>query len=736
MLRIVVKDILKIESPEKIILKTANKDNIPRSKFLHLLDLPEQIQTQSLQTLNDKNYQQANLIDGIFNPNKPQQEFIYIIRKNSKSLAAKTLTITKLASFGILFIILINFFNILNHGLILRNHVIANAESAYSSLIDAAKQAQHSKFKDAGTQFQSAQNDFNSSLEQITFLNSSLSNPFGQEKNITSLQNLLSAGQEISQAGVDFSKIGINFSNLPQQFINFNKKQTDQTALTDKLHQALNLLNQSISHLDKSHNLLSRVNSIFIPKKYQKKLTSINSTIKQLLDKLHRFQSFIPSILKLIGDRYPYRYLVLLQNDSESRATGGFIGSYLIVDLNDGRISKITFHDVYDSDGLLTIHVPAPEEIAKITNDWGLRDSNYSPNFDISGEKAAWFLQKSKGPSVDAVIAINQSFLKDLLNIYGPISVKGLQKPLTADNYQLVLSYFIESKFFGASHPKKILSRTIDALKEKIFTNPSQQTTKDYGKLLKAFIDGIKNKKIMLYARDPEVQKLFDYFYFTPRQINLQPQNDYLQINAISIGGNKTDQFITQNVEHQTFVKSNGQLFDEITIKRTNQFNQSYLNGWKRILKSFGLKNIDDNVLKILGNSPNKDNLKIYLPLGTTLDNAIGIDPQDVIVRSDPELHKTFFLFPMNTAPGKTSSVTLRYKLPYRLKFFPASIYRFTYQTQPGITPTTIEKTFSLSPNLKTIRTYDSLGLPFNTSNQELKSNQNKDFYLSTIISS
>ena len=397
-----------------------------------------------------------------------------------------------------------------------------------------------------------------------------------------------------------------------------------------------------------------------------------------------------------MGDRYPHRYLVLLQNDTESRPTGGFIGSLMIVDVNDGTITRADFHDVYQYDGQLNDSIEAPEDIARITREWRLRDSNYSPDFALSAEKAAWFLQKSKGPSVDTVIAVNQSAIGDLLAEIGPITVPELKSPLDTNNFQFILSYLIESKYYGAENPKIILSRVIEAFKAKIIG------LEDHGVLLSALLKEIRARKILFYSRDEEVQLLFEDLRLTPHQYLPGEKEDYLQVISTSIGGNKSDLYMTQDLNHSTFIDTEGNIHDELAVTRTHTWNLEELARWETILKKFGFDSLPDHFQSILGRGENKSSMKIYVPLGTELEKAVGIDQSLVLTRHDAELSKTYFLFPMDVAPGNTATVTLRYKLPYRLTLFPADIYRFPAQKQLTMVPTTLQKELILPPPLTT----------------------------------
>jgi len=57
--------------------------------------------------------------------------------------------------------------------------------------------------------------------------------------------------------------------------------------------------------------------------------------------------------------------MVLLQNENELRASGGFIGSYGILTINDGKWQDLEINDVYQADGQLKGHVEPPAEIKK-----------------------------------------------------------------------------------------------------------------------------------------------------------------------------------------------------------------------------------------------------------------------------------------------------------------------------------------------------------------------------------
>ncbi len=668
------------------------------------LDLTQAKAKSKPKSVNDiyKSEDSAN-----FSTKAPSYQTIYFQVEEKKFPLRRKLELIRMAGTGVLILFILNLFSIYQRGVVLKNDVVAEASNGLESLVQAGELAKKANFNTAGDSFENAKLSFESAQDTLGFLQTNQDLFYTREQNINSVHHLLMAAQEISTAGENFT-LGIkNLQNLPTLFLQTNvalgsKLNTDQKpqSLTEKLKSDLKYLETAHENLISADEHLKQVSPDILPKELKAKLITGKQTVKALIQIMEKTEEKIPVFLDLLGDRYPHRYLVLLQNDAEARPTGGFIGSYIIIDLNDGYITKFQFNDVYDSDGQLKDPIPAPEEISKLTKYWRLRDSNYSPDFSISAEKAAWFLQKQKGPSVDTVIAINQSFLKNLLNVTGPVNVEGLQAPLTAENYNLLLSYIVESKLTGETTPKRILEKFIQSFQHELFSSTHFKET------LLSFIQGTKQKKILFYSRKEEVQKLFDEYALSGKINPLGTKEDYINITPISIGGNKSDAYTVQQVVHNTLIGKDGSLSDEVTIRRRHTWTERTFEDWKYMLKPFGYTEIPDHLKEILGAGPNRVNMKIYVPLGSTLEKVVGIEKEKVTVGEDKELGLTFFLFEQLTIPGAESQVTLTYNLPAKLNLLPADTYKLSIQSTPSFNPVRFEKNIFTQTGIDILKAY------------------------------
>ena len=638
---------------------------------------------------------------------KNKQQFHLIPERNSRTDRSQRYTSAmRIGGFGLLIIFMVNLANIFAAGLDFRGHLIGQAAEGLESLQSAVSQADQLKLSEAAGEFEKAQQTFEQTKEQLSFLQTG--NQLATSKSVSSANAMLQAGLEVSRAGQLFAESGQDLINWPELFIQANRdallkqKPTEgQPSLTARLNQDLQKVSQAIDHLQTAQGLLKEVDLNTLPANYREKFAPLSSKLDSILALLTEQREHFPAILKLLGDRYPHSYLILLQNDTEARPTGGFIGSLLLVDINDGLITKAEFKDVYSYDGQLSESIPAPEDISQITDNWRLRDSNYSPDFAISAEKAAWFLQKSKGPSVETVIAINQSLIADLIAELGPLKIPELKSDLTSTNFQFLLSYLIETKYYGAENPKLILSKTIDAFKEKLLHTDNPKG------LLRSLIAGLSQQKILFYSRDTQIQKLFEDFHLTPHPQIPGNQEDYLQVIATSIGGNKSDLFMSQDLSHKAYVDGEGNIYDELTITREHHFTDADLDRWNKLLRKFELPTLSDDMASLLGRGDNLANLKIYLPFGSQLlesSSSPGAKAPAISVRHDPELKKTYFLTQMRTQAGDISSVTIRYKLPFQLKLLPADIYHLIVDKQIGLVPDRFAHQTILNPLLTILR--------------------------------
>jgi len=628
---------------------------------------------------------------------KKPEDYTIIHEKKVQPVFSRFKPIYSFVAMALFVLFVFNLMQIGNKVFTIAGEVEANAFNGYENFVEGGKDAVDSNFGGAVQYFDSASYAFEQAKEQVWFLGTQTQ--IGAKETLAdTAYSLLEAGENLSNAASYFTQGTSGLQEIPIKFLQNNALKdsvvNSKVSLTEKLKASLNLFELAYNEVNEANAKLANTPELILP-------TALKDRLNQLIGVLDELQKRVPAVLSMLGDRYPHRYLVLFQNNTESRPTGGFIGSFLIVDVNDGYITKADFHDVYDYDGQLNEHIPAPEEIAELTTNWRMRDSNFSPDFSVSAKQAAWFLEKEGGPGVDTVIAINQSLLGDLLSITGPIPVEGLEAQLDATNYNTVLTYIVESKLEGETSPKKILDKVIPQLQQKLSDDAQ------FKNILAIITKEIQKKNIVGWSKDGNIQHFFSEIGMSAQVADLPNDEDYFSLSSINIGGNKSDLYLNTKITHETLIEKQGTINNIVTIEREHTWDPSVILKWRDQLSPFGYTDIPEWIQNILGRGNNKSVLKIYVPEGAELIDALGVEIADVKVGYEESVDKGYFYFTDEVAPQNMSRITLTYKLPYKLDLNTAGEYRLTVQKQPGlINDVKFVKRIIADPRVVNYRTY------------------------------
>jgi len=176
------------------------------------------------------------------------------------------------------------------------------------------------------------------------------------------------------------------------------------------------------------------------------KSETLSSPTRSLIEKVDGFLPLMRDGLviaaaapELLGADRPKTYLILLENQDELRATGGFISAVGTVVVNRGSLTSLTIEDSYALDDFSLRYPLAPEPLRKymLAPVWLLRDSNWSPDFPAAAALAEALYQAARPqPAIDGVLALDQSAIRLVLGATGPIQLAGTPEPIGVNNVQ------------------------------------------------------------------------------------------------------------------------------------------------------------------------------------------------------------------------------------------------------------------------------------------------------------
>lgn len=350
------------------------------------------------------------------------------------------------------------------------------------------------------------------------------------------------------------------------------------------------------------------------------------------------------------------KYLVLFGNNAELRPAGGFIGSFAVITLKNYQIEKIDFNAniwTLDQNFAKENKIAPPVPMAEIYPNlsWSMRDSNYAVSYPEAASKVEWFYSQESGDQIDGVISLNASVIRDLIAKTGPVKLNNGTE-ITADNFftelnnQVEKTYYDDTANWTENQPKEVLAEMMPLVLKKAMAQNKIA-------LAKFFSQQLKEKQILFYTNNPETEQaiLAENWGGAVKDF----VGDYLQINNANIGGMKSSVNVKENIDYSVDTGAGG-LTANLTLIRSHTGTNTWPDG------------------------TNQNWTQILTPKGSTLQTA-DLNGKDILttVKTSEESGKTVFGLWINTAPGSSNVLNLKYSLPIS-----ANNYQLLVQKQSG----------------------------------------------------
>lgn len=208
----------------------------------------------------------------------------------------------------------------------------------------------------------------------------------------------------------------------------------------------------------------------------------------------------LPPMLGAEGDR---RYLLVVQNSGEARATGGLGGAVVELDARGGKISLKR----QVPGNTLVFPRPVLPETAQETAIFGptltsdFRDANSTPDLPRAAEiwRALW--RERYAGRVDGVVTMDAVVLADLLRVTGPVTVEGVR--VTGDDAVRLLLADTYRRFADPDRQDAFFQGVASTVFERV-----TQGTDDAGGLLGVLARGVDQRRLFVYSADAAQQRL------------------------------------------------------------------------------------------------------------------------------------------------------------------------------------------------------------------------------------
>ncbi len=162
----------------------------------------------------------------------------------------------------------------------------------------------------------------------------------------------------------------------------------------------------------------------------------VDTVFSLVQDALAEAIEMVEIVRRGLGYEGERTYLVIMQNQNEIRATGGFIGATLELPISNGVLGDLRYVDSSLVDIPPLINNPAaPEPIF-----WYLwigrllfRDANWNPDFPHSAETLIDMYEHGRSVALDGAVSATKLLAFDLVDIVGGVEVAGVDERITSE---------------------------------------------------------------------------------------------------------------------------------------------------------------------------------------------------------------------------------------------------------------------------------------------------------------
>jgi hypothetical protein len=576
------------------------------------------------------------------------------------------------AIFAFVVLVIVGGVSFIGKGISIKGRVLGVSQDGYGNLTTAIENMKNQNFEGSAQQFALATENFSRAskdMEEVggTLLNITRYIPFVSK--LSSGENAVQAGKHFSLAGQSLNEIAKVFSKIKNPIGQTTQEDLSLLELFKDVQKNIVVVK---AEMDIAQQNIDKISVDDLPEDKRDKFILLKQQLPELRNAMDMFLGNSDIFVDLLGGNGPRKYLFLFQNNSEMRATGGFVGSYGLLDISNGHVKKFFIDGIFNPDGQLQKRIVPPEPIQKISASWSMHDSNWFPDFPVSARKAIVFYEMTGGPTADGVIALTPTVMQKLLDITGPINMPEYDVVLDSKNFIELTQYKVEVDYDKEENkPKKILSDLAPLILEKLLNG---KDPKMLASAAQAFLSGLQEKHILLYSQNSELEKVISKQGWSGEV--LPAQKDYISVINTNINGFKTDAVVDEKIKHQAQIQEDGSIIDTVEISRHHNGGNSQYEWLNKVNADYMRVYVPEGSKLLEVSGQTRETVKApldYDALGFQRDadvvkqeKGIAID-QESGTRIYTENGKTVFGNWTYVSPQETVTIRYKYLLPFRI---------------------------------------------------------------------
>jgi len=357
---------------------------------------------------------------------------------------------------------------------------------------------------------------------------------------------------------------------------------------------------------------------------------------------------------RLLGAEGEQRYLLQFATPGESRAAGGFVGTYGVLTAIDGQL------ELGDTGATQELgpELVDPSQGGGFTLDpppgwndlYGRYNVRYfpgnvsaSPDWPTDSEVARQIYAEVPGVGeTDGVLYADPAALAALLRLTGPVDVPGIGQELDADNVE---QYLYVDQYVQFEDDLEARRDVLGQVTSSVFGALTSRPLPPIGEVADALGPVVASGHLKFVSFDPEAEALFERTGLAGAW-RTTPGADWVSVRSTNMLPNKIDWYLRRDVRVETVIDPAAtKLESTVTVTLRNEATAEGL-------PSYLVGNVDG-----LPIGTNKDALALYTPHALT---AVEVDGQPVGVQRQQGYGGNIYTVPVVIPPQGTATVVYR----------------------------------------------------------------------------
>jgi Protein of unknown function (DUF4012) len=322
--------------------------------------------------------------------------------------------------------------------------------------------------------------------------------------------------------------------------------------------------------MDDAAARLERATDSLVLEPVARALRDAKEEISEIRDGVHALTLILDGLPRFLGADGRRTYFFGAQNPAELRGTGGLIGAYSLLRIDDGRFRFSPFEPIQSLAQPSLTDVPSPngdyaayEQFRRHGLFW--TGINVMPDFPSVAQAILASYEAATDTRLDGVVIADPFALSALLDATGPVEVLGYGIRIDADTVVPFTTNEAYSVFKDSNTRKRILGDVARAAFGRFLNQPSTDTVD-----LRALIDAVSDGHILVYSPDDSMQ---EGLAATPIGGALrlpQADDDLLSVVVNSGAGSKVDFFQQRDVMYAVQLHDDGSARAQLDLTLTN----------------------------------------------------------------------------------------------------------------------------------------------------------------------